>query len=155
MSCRTCLVALVIVAAVGACSSSGSRVVGTKDGTVTVNGKGAKTQVAIDGDAGSKLVIDASRVPDGFPTDVPRPQGVKLSTAAHTTRGGQDYFQLDYTAKGSGAGVLGAYRKALTGKGYTVSTSSVGFQAEGSGHRVTVVAVGGPPTTIRVTVSPS
>ena len=75
--------------AIAGCGSD-AKVVETKDGKVTV-AKDGKT-VTIEGENGAQATFGSSKVPDGFPSEVPLPTGLKLVSSA----GAQQSFTLGY-----------------------------------------------------------
>jgi hypothetical protein len=145
------------VAALGVlagCGSGGGKVAETADGRVTVSGTGPETEVTVHGDQGSTVTYGTGSVPPRFPAAVPRPERTRLGTTASGTRGGRQFFQLDYLPAGSGARALTAYRTRLTDAGFTVTTDSATMlEADRDGWRVRAVAPPGSRPTLAVTVT--
>jgi hypothetical protein len=111
-------------------------VVETKDGKVTVAKDG--TSVTIEGENGAQTTFGSSKVPDGFPSEVPLPTGLKLVSSA----GAQQSFTLGY---GFGSAdkdrVVANYLSRLGAAGLTIAgdTGAHPFtsgSAAGKGWRV-------------------
>jgi len=148
-----------VVLALGACSSD-TKVVETKDGKVTVEGKGKKAPVSITAEDGTKLTFNQHGIPGDFPDSVPRPAGAKLRTAASGTRAGTQYFQLTYgLGDASAADAVDAYRKRLEAAGFTVDKGSdVGgaqtLEADQNDWHLVILATGtGASGTMSVSVT--
>ena len=82
-------------------------------------------------------------VPDGFPSEVPLPDGDLTASLSS----GDEYTLTYQVAESDPAAVLSAYQAALTGAGFSVdSTADVGlvgsFTATGNGYEVNVVTLG-------------
>ncbi len=115
---------------------SDAKVVKTRDGKVTVAKDGKS--VTIEGESGAEATFGSSTVPDGFPSEVPLPKGLRLVSSA----GSQRSFTLGY---GFGSRdedrVISNYLDRLAAAGLT-PTGNTGANpfasgsAEGHGWRV-------------------
>jgi hypothetical protein len=158
--------ALVVLVAVGmvalAACGSDTEVTETKDGKVTVEGKGKKAKVTIEGEHGASVTFNQQTVPASFPSEVPRPQKLALQSAASGTRGGKQYFQLSYALGSTTAlDAIGAYATRLGAAGFTVDqTDAPGndadpspMQADGKGWHVLALATGAGSGSLTMTVT--
>jgi hypothetical protein len=123
------------------------------DADVSDGGAGVK---ATD-DAGNEVGVGTSaEVPDGFPSDIPLPEG-DLTVSAKSPDGG---FTLQYQVEGTPTEAADAYAKTLTDAGFTVdrsasATEAGGFTASGKGFDLTVLALGiGERTGLSLNVTP-
>jgi hypothetical protein len=139
------------VLVLAACGSDAA-VKQTRDGKVTVSGKGKKAEVTVNGEHGATATYNAQKVPADFPDEVPLPTHVKLESATRATRDGKQFFQLTYTFDTASArATLGAYASRLGDAGFTVDTvdgaasdnAPSPFRADGKGWRVTALATSG------------
>jgi hypothetical protein len=126
----------------------------TLDADVSDGGAGVK---ATD-DAGNEVGVGtAAKVPAGFPSEVPLPEG-DLTVAASSPEGG---FTLQYQVDGSPTDAATAYERTLSNAGFTVDRSASvsdagGFTATGKGFEVTVLALGiGDRTGLSLNVVPA
>jgi hypothetical protein len=151
----------VLAGTVALAGCGGGSVTETKDGRVTVDGKGDKARVTISGERGAEVTYNQRTVPSDFPSAVPRP-ALDLQSATAATRDGKHYFQLTYRlGSASARRALGAYAEALTGAGFAVDsvdgpaseTQPSPMRATGKGWRVVTIATSDPrPGTMLVTV---
>jgi hypothetical protein len=146
------VVALAAGLAVAGCGSD-AKVTETRDGRVTVQGKGKQAAATIQGD-GSSVTYANGTVPAGFPSAVPLPKGATLGTTASGTHGTTKFFQLNYLPASSATRALDAYGTQLTGAGFTV-TPGAGSSITATDGTWTVRAVAGTGTrpTLAVTVT--
>ena len=147
---RRALLALIAIGmtALAACGSD-TKVAETKDGKVTVEGKGKNAEVTVEGEHGATVTFNEQKVPAGFPSEVPLPQKVRLQSATSGTRSGKQYFQLSYALGSTSAlDAIGAYATRLGAAGFTVDqTDTPGtdanpppMRADGSGWHVLAFA---------------
>lgn len=158
-----------VLGAMGCGSSSSEKVAeqvakgasGVKDVDIDNNGKSVK----ITGKNGDQLEISGSddgKLVDGWPTDVPLPDGAKITSSGKIATGDTgSQFTVSATVKMSASDVLDFYKSELTRykQTTTMSTGDTGGFAtyEGSKYGVTVTAEQGDggSTTMSVMVSPS
>jgi hypothetical protein len=146
--------ALVVIAlsTVGlvACGSSDSKVVETNDGKVTVDKDGKS--VTIEGENGASATFGGKKVPDGFPSEVPLPEGLKLKTSAGGSQGGKQFFTIGYDlGSKSPQNAAADYKSQLEGAGFTIGNSASfgsgnatieNLSATGKGYRVAATGTG-------------
>ncbi len=143
--------------ALTACGSD-TKTIETKDGKVTVNGDGKDAKVTINGEDGNKITFNQKKVPDDFPSDVPLPKGLKLTSAASGGDGSRKVFSLGYTlGSADPADAVASYKDQLEAANFKVNATPVGtskvstFLAAGNGWNL-IVAAGGSTTPV-LTVS--
>ncbi len=132
-----------------ACGSSGTKVVQTNDGKVTVDRDGKS--VTIQGEHGA-ATFGGTKVPAGFPSDVPLPKGLRIKTAAGGTDGGKKFFTIAYDlGSKSPATVAHGFQGQLEDAGFTVAnhasfgsgtTAVDNLSATGNGYRVAATGAG-------------
>lgn len=151
------------VIAIAACGSD-AKVAETKDGKVTVEGKGKQATVTVEGEGGATITFNGQKVPSDFPSDVPQPERLRLQSATSGTRGAKQYFELAYgLGSASARESVGAYATRLGNAGFTVDqTDTAGtetipspMQADGHGWHVVTIANGAGSGSMTVTVTPA
>ena len=154
---------VVVVFALGAVAltacGSDTKTIKTDDGKITVRGSGKHAKVTINSEEGS-TTFNQSKVPNGFPSDVPLPKGLALKTASSGTApsGTGTFFSLGYQlGTKSPSDVLDAYKSQLDDAGFTTTdTGSIGestatiknLNATGKGWTVTATLLGAAGHTI-------
>ncbi len=152
------VIALLALGAVAltACGDD-TKTIETKDGKVTVEGKGKDAKVTINGEDGNEITFNQSKVPDDFPSAVPLPKGLKLTSAASGGDGSRKVFSLGYTlGSQTPADAIASYKDQLDAAGFKVNAPLSGaatstLLAVGNGWNV-IVAAGGSSTPV-LTVS--
>ena len=148
---------VIVVFAVGAVAltacGSDTKTIKTDDGKITVSGSGKNAKVTINSEKGS-TTFNQSKVPNGFPSDVPIPKGLTLKTASSGPEpsGTGRFFSLGYElGKKSPSDVVDAYKSQLDNAGFTTAdTGSIGgstatiknLNATGKGWNITATALG-------------
>ena len=148
---KRAVLALILATALGttivACGSD-SKTVDTKDGKVTVNGDGKDAKVTVKGKDNASFTFNQGSVPDGFPSEVPLPKGLKLKTGAGGSKGAKQFFTLGYGLGSKRASdALSDYKDQLESAGFTIkdggslSNSGGSFQSlQATGNGWTVIA---------------
>ena len=143
------IVALGALALTACASSSSTKTIESKDGKVTVNKDGKHATVSVNGEANNKITFGDTKVPDGFPSDVPLPKGLTIKTAASGTRGSKAYYQFAYSVGSkSPSSIISAYKDQLDSAGfqttdYNLGGGSVsGVQATGKGWTIRASSIG-------------
>ena len=86
---------------------------------------GPSGEVSISSSDGS-LVVGPSALPDGFPSDVPTPEGFTIAAAATTTVDGRDNFTITFQADGDKTAAVTSYVDGLKSDGYKVDSEFAG-----------------------------
>lgn len=161
--------AVILATALGttlvACGSD-TKTVETKDGKVTVSGNGKDGTVTIKGKGkdDTSFSIKQGEVPEGFPSEVPLPKGLKLKAGTKGQRGAKEFFTLSYElGSKSPAAALAAYGTQLKDDGFEVpnlaglsgaSGSFLSLEATGKGWTLIASSLGtGSIATMTVIVS--
>lgn len=138
--------------ALAGCGSSGS-VAETRDGRVTVHGRGDRATATIQGD-GSTVTYGTGSVPGQFPSSVPLPEGASLGTTAAATRAARRFFHLTYVPAAPASRALATYGTRLTNAGFRVSDGAgASIDATDGTWKVRAIAGSGTEPTLAVTVS--
>ena len=143
------VVALGAVALTACGSSSGTKTIETKDGKVTVNQDGKHATVSVNGEGNNQITFGDTKVPKGFPSEVPLPKGLTIKTAASGTRGSKAYYQFAYSiGSKSPSSIISAYKDQLTSAGYQTTDYNLGggsvsgVQATGKGWTIIASSIG-------------
>ena len=143
------VVALGALALTACGSSSSTRTIESKDGKVTVNKDGKHATVSVNGEGNNKITFGDTKVPSGFPSDVPLPKGLTIKTAASGTRGSKAYYQFAYSiGSKSPSSIISAYKDQLNSAGFQTSDYNLaggsvsGVQATGKGWTIIATSIG-------------
>jgi len=107
-----------------ACGGSGVSVPG-----VSVGESG---EISISSSEGS-IELGGAKIPEGFPSEVPQPEGFTLESSAKMAADGKQNFTISYTAAGDQSAAVTAYVEQLKGAGFTVESEYSGDSGSGTG----------------------
>lgn len=107
-----------------ACGGSGVSVPG-----VSVGPSG---EVSISSSDGS-FELGGAKIPQGFPSEVPQPEGFTLESSAKLGSEGKQNFTLSYTAAGNQSDAVTAYVESLKSAGFTLDSEFTGDSGGSNG----------------------
>ena len=132
-----CIIALILLFIVGACSSeksggkaednkisvkenAGSVQVKTRDGSLVMEGNENSGSIKIKTEAGEKIEVayDKDKLSDGFPEDIPIYSSSKITMSQVLNNGTTALASL--TTSDDASSVLKYYKEALSGQGWSV-----------------------------------
>jgi len=121
------VVALAATMAIGcaACGSSGTTV-STPNGSATVSssGSGKNSTVKVKSNKGTLELNAGEKVPSGFPSAIPLPTFLKLSSSVGTKSQGKSGFDLIYDVSGSLTKAVDRYDQQLRSAGLASSMTA-------------------------------
>lgn len=91
-------------------------------GDVELTGDGL--DVDIDGDGGGSVFDTGEGIPERWPTDIPRPDGLDEVFGTYVADGGEESFVVTGSAEGSAQDVFDEYVDRLTGAGYQETSAA-------------------------------
>jgi hypothetical protein len=113
--------------AIGAAScGSSSTTVSTPNGSATINasGNGSNASVKIQTNKGTAEIDAGTKVPAGFPSAVPLPTFLRLSSSLGTRTGTTSGYDLIYSVSSSVPEALARYDADLRAAGFSSSASA-------------------------------
>jgi hypothetical protein len=108
-----------------ACGSSGTTV-STPNGSATISssGSGGNSSVKIKTNKGTGEIQAGSKLPAGFPSAVPIPTFLKLSSSFGATSQGKSSYELIYSVSGSLTQAANRYDQQLRAAGFSASETA-------------------------------
>lgn len=121
--------AVAVTLLVAGCGGGGTVTVAGPSGAIASIGPSG---IAISGSEGS-LVVGGAQLPDGWPSEVPSPEGFTVQASARSGSGDTATYTVTWKADGDQTTAITSYVDSLKAAGFTVTSQVAASDMGGSG----------------------